>query len=520
VIQLKKNVAIIDLGSNSVRTMIIKIFHNGSYVMVDQFRFMVRLSQGMGDDHILQLEPMKQTIKAIRTFRWLLERFNVQKDDIHCVATAAVRRAKNQSYFLKLLKQQTGLDFDAITGMEEAYYTYLGVVNTIDIRDFIMIDIGGASTEIALVRDRKLKETAGFDFGAVTLSETFLGTDHISSKNIEKTRSMIINAFHQYPWINEGQNMPLVGVGGSIRTIAKINKNLVDFPFERMHNYRLNKEEINSIYQEILSVDLKKRKQINGIGKTRADIIAGGTFPVQCLLEYLQINQLIVSGNGLREGLFYYYYAHEFGIKDYMVEDVLVHSIENLLKLYDMNISHCYHVRYLVLQLFDFTHSLHQWGEWERKILSVASMLHDIGTYVDYYNHQQHGFYLIMNSRINGLTNKELLYCAFLVGMHRVYSLKENWKKYKSLLDRIDYKKIKKMSLLLRIAEHLDRSEYGKVRAMESELDDKAVHINIFSNSNLELEISSSLIFREEFQKLMKRNLIISQKYRIPTDIN
>jgi len=513
---MKKNVAIIDLGSNSVRALVMKIYLNGAYTMADEAKFMIRLSEGMEKEKILRLKSLQKAICAIRAFRLMIDRFHVSPMDIHCVATAAVRRARNGEHFLNMLKQKTGLQFEAISSQQETYYSYLGAVNTMNIQNFLMIDVGGASTEVALVKDRKLKEFTGLDFGAVTLSEMFLGYDRIDLDGLKTADSLIMDHFKKESWFEESRGLPIVGIGGSIRTIAKINKKQTHFPFERIHNYQLSKTELLKIFKEIFYSNLKERKNIKGLGKTRADIIAGGLLPLQCLMNHTHANQLIISGNGLREGLFYYHYAKEFETMDSQVEDVLWHSISNLLKLYDMNIAHCHHVKDLALKIFDQTTDLHHWGLWERKMISIAALLHDIGTYVDYYNHQQHGFYLVLNSQINGLTNRELVYCAFLVGMHRFYSLKESWSKYKTLISKEDYKKITKMSLFVKIAEHLDRREYGKIQKVECSMDQENVYIDLISDSNLELEINSTIVFEKDFKKLMNRNLVISQKYYIP----
>jgi len=121
---MKKNVAIIDLGSNSVRALVMKIYLNESYTMADQAKFMIRLSEGMGKEKILQFKSMQKAFFAIRAFRLMIDRFKVSPNDIHCVATAAVRRARNRDYFLNILKKKTGLQFEAISSKQETYYSY------------------------------------------------------------------------------------------------------------------------------------------------------------------------------------------------------------------------------------------------------------------------------------------------------------------------------------------------------------------------------------------------------------
>lgn len=505
---MKKKLGIIDLGSNSVRMNIMKIYENGSYKMADHSKEMVRLSQGMGREMTLKEEPIKRTIHTLKLFNKLLRYYEI--DDVYCIATAAVRSAKNRKYFLDKVKEETGLEFDVITGKKEAYYDYLGVINTIQIDNCIIMDVGGASTEIALVNNREIKEAVSFDFGAVTLSENYLENDKISSNSLKKLEEYILNKYKDIDWLKEGKKLPIIGLGGSIRTIAKVDKKSIKLPFDTLHNYRVERKEFLKIYNRIKSKDLKGRKKISGVSKKRADIIVGGIAPLDVIMKYLNTDSLIISGNGLREGVFYSDYLKEIGYEKPVVNNILDKRIENILKNYDVNINHSKLVKNIALQIFDQTKKLHKMGHWERKILYSAAMLHDIGMYVDYYNHHKHGFYLALNSRIYGLKNKEIIMVAFIIGKHRESSLKKNWKEYSMLIDKKDYKKIKILSLFLKIAEKLDRSEYGNVEKTDINMVDKTVNMRIISSKDPELEIAGVLKFKKEFKKLLGKDLNIS----------
>jgi exopolyphosphatase/guanosine-5'-triphosphate,3'-diphosphate pyrophosphatase len=179
------------------------------------------------------------------------------------------------------------------------------------------------------------------------------------------------------------------------------------------------------------------------------------------------------------------------------------------LKNYDVNIGHSEHTEKLALSLFDQMQELHGLGEAERKILSTAALLHDIGMYVDYYNHHKHGFYLVLNSRINGLTARELVMCAFIVAMHENEDFKQDWKEYDALIDKSDYETIKKLSLFLRIAEKLDRNEYGSVEDIACYITDDSIQIMLKSSNYPELEIAAAMKSEKNFEKLFNKRLYI-----------
>lgn len=504
---MAKKYAIIDLGSNSVRMIIMKVYSDNSYKMIDQVKEMVRLSEGMGEERTLKPMAIKRTLEALKFFKKLMGVHSV--DETYMVATAAVRNATNKDFFLDKVKHETGFDFTVISGEEEAYYAYLGVINTIDIEDCVMIDIGGASTEIAWIQNRRLKEAVSLPFGAVILSERFQLKDKITHERLKKLEQLCKREFSKIPWLAQTIGLPVVGLGGTIRALAKIDKVRIGFPLTSLHNYQMTFEEVSFGYNLVSRANYQERKNIPGVNKDRADIIVGGLIPIRYLLEYIKADKLIISGNGLREGVFYEKYVKEHFPEEDIIQDVLYHSIENNLKNYDGNISHSNHVRRLALSIFDQTKSLHKLGKEARKLLSVAALIHDIGNYVDFYNHHKHGFYLVLNSRIYGLRNRQLLMCAFIVANHRESPFKEDWRKYSMLLNKIDYDTVKRLSIFLRIAEKLDRSEFGCVEEVACYLTEDCLQIMVKSPNSPELEIEAAMKTEGDFKKLFNRRLVI-----------
>lgn len=511
---MEDKIAIIDLGSNSVHVLIMKIYQNGSYKMMDHVKEMVRLSEGMGEELTLKQQPMNRTIATLKLFKKLIKVYEVA--NVFCVATAAVRTAKNKDYFIERVKKETGFEIEVISGIEEACYDFIGVINTIDIKDCIIVDIGGASTEIILVKDRMVKEAISLPFGAVLLTERYLSKDIIKQKSLKVLEEYLINQFRGIEWLEINKGLPIVGLGGTIRTIAKMDRKKIRFPFESLHNYQVTSEEVSYIYEKVSSVNLKQRKRIPGMNKDRADIITGGLTPLISLMKFLGTKRIIISGKGLREGVFFKRYLetvrsiNTIDSDRTIIDNVLIHSIDNILRRYEANIRHSYHVQQLALSLFDQTKELHGLGEEERKLLKVGALLHDIGMYVDYYNHHKHGFYLMINSRLYGLNNRELVICAFIVAMHREDKFDQSWQKYKMLINKRDYQIIQFLSLFTRLAEKLDRSEYSKIKDIYCDIQENTIDVKLKTDEDGELEIASALKFKKEFRRLLKKNLNIS----------
>lgn len=497
---LEKKIAIIDLGSNSIRLIIIKVYHDGSYKLIDQAKEMARLSEGMGEEKTLKPAAVKRALEALNIFKKLIDAHKV--DQIIPVTTAAVRYAENQSWFLDKIRTETNLHFDVISGEEEAYYGYLGIINTIHVENALIMDIGGASTELVWVENRKMKEFVSIPYGTVLLIERFNG-------DTNSLLDFIDEELRKVSWLKEVTSYPVVGTGGTFRTLAKMHKKMTGFPLESLHNYQMNKDDVINALETLATMSLEERGHVPGISKERADIIVAGIALIKKTMEKIQSTQLTVSGSGLREGIFFQEYLKLANSKEPLVDDVLQHSIMNILKSYDSNIRHCYHVQSLALSLFDQTIPLHNLHEEDRRLLAISALLHDIGMYVDYYNHHKHGFYLALNSRLNGLSNRELVMCAFIIGMHRHEDFKEDWKHYRMLIDKYDFERVNKLSLMLRIAENLDRYGFGNVKNIACYITKDSLQIMLQTNNSPDLEINSVLKNEKKFAKMFAKKLVI-----------
>ncbi|MCJ2162677.1 Ppx/GppA family phosphatase [Lentilactobacillus kefiri] len=297
-----ENLAVIDLGSNSARMTINRISNDGSYETVTEEKEYVRLSENMGVKKILQPEAIERTISALKGFKAIYSKLNHLK--IVAVATAAVRQATNQKQFLKRVKNDIGISLNVISGTREAYLDYVGVSETLPATNAVILDTGGASAEIVLVQNGKVSNLISIPIGSVTLSSKFDLADEISPAEVFKAMIFVNKIFQSVWWLRNGLNLPIIGLGGSNRTLAKINRrfnNLLDT--NDIHGYQLRDDSINQTFEKIIGMNLVERKKVPGINKERADIIVGGLIPVILLMNYLDSDRIMFSKSGLREGI-------------------------------------------------------------------------------------------------------------------------------------------------------------------------------------------------------------------------
>lgn len=302
------NLVVIDLGSNSVRMQISQIDDYGGYTVIGYFREYVRLSENMGKEMTLKEEPMNRTIQALKDFKTRYTQYdNVV---VKAVATAAVRGAKNQAEFLKRVKDEVGLDLQVISGSTEAYLDYVGVVNTLPVRNGIIMDCGGASTELIWVQNGACKERVSIPIGSVVLSQNYNLADTISASDLYSAMNAAGQKISTVRWLGQVHNLPLIALGGSNRTIAKIHRREVTDEVDELpdiHGMHLPPHYIFNLISKLITMNKDERMKIPGLAKYRADVIVGGLIPISLVLRNLQVSEVIFSNCGLRDGILFEY---------------------------------------------------------------------------------------------------------------------------------------------------------------------------------------------------------------------
>lgn len=498
-----EKLGVIDLGSNSVRLLLINIWDDLSYKVIDELKETVRLGDGFSKDGSLRPSRVEKALKTLRMFKNLCDAQNVTH--IVAVATAAVRKASNGDDFLKLVHEELKIPLEVISGEEEAYLDYVGVTSSMDVSNALILDIGGGSSELILVKNRKLINSISLPLGSIDLAQSFNIQEKLSFEEEKRLTSFLKSELESLPWLSEARGYPLIGVGGTLRNIGKISRNQKSYPLNMHHNYFMEKDEITRIYNRVKSLSLVERKKIPGLSEDRADIFVGSMALVNTLFEMLNLSSLRISGKGVREGLAFKYLID----KGSSIDSPLDFSLNNIAKVMGLNIPHSLQVYNLAQKLCHELKPLINIDRDFSKILKTASLLHDSGVVINYYSHSKNSFYTVINAPINGLTHRELIMSAYIASLHGKSRHNLDWDNYRLLLDPTDIDLIRKLGLILRIAESLDRSLCNKVDDLKCEIHKDKVILTIFSMDSAELEINDAVTSCEYFKRIFKRDLFI-----------
>lgn len=450
-----QHIAIIDLGSNTARMVVIRTIPGYAYRLVDEIREVVRLRQGM-KNNTLSEAAIARAMFTLRLFKRFCDAHHVDK--IVATATSAVREAANGQAFVDDVAQEIGLSLQILDGEKEAYYGVLGSLNEVPMTDGFVLDIGGGSAQISQVSQRQFKRGKALPLGALALTEKFIAADPPSAQEINAIRAEIENQLDSISWLKTSQS-DLIGLGGAIRNLASMDALRNNYPLNTLHGYTLSLASVENSISLLQSLTLNKRKKIHGLKADRADIILPGAMVTQAVMTRLNVDKLTISVNGLREGLFLESFWEHLTYP--VIADIRRFSVLNMARVYQYDKNHANHVRYLASRAFEQLAPLHGYGKTERDLLDAAALLHDLGTIINYADHHKHSQTLIINGGLPGFSPRETALVALLARYHR--KRKPSLLNFENLMQSDDLKRLTRLAAILRLAEFLERGRNGTV---------------------------------------------------------
>lgn len=500
-------VALIDLGSNTARLVIYDVLEGGYFIVAEEHREAVRLGETEADGSLKQTRIM-QAIATLKSFKEICAIKNVNQ--ILAVATAAVRKASNQKTFLSDVYNATGLRITAVSEEEEANYVYQGVINTMDIPRGLIMEIGGGSTKFVYYNRRNILHTKIFDFGAVTLANMFASADKSPEECADQMVEFVRQQLETVEWFKEiDPDAQLIGVGGSCRNLARIIRKVKKYPLDMVHNFNMDVEDFNYVYDMIRPLDLDKKRRIKGLSSARADVFHSALAVMKATIEHMGFSKIIASGSGLREGVMFNYVVPQTIEKP--ISDVAGYSLNCFAAHMGVNLQHAQQTFNLCVQLFKQLRVLHKFPRQYVKVLRICAMLHDIGKQFKFYNHPKHTSYMILNSNIKGVSHRDLVLAAFVTAINDKEEINYgDWAKYNNvILSPEDVEAVKKLSVILRLASALDTSMRGIVTEISCDVLGDSVIMKTELTGNAILEISAANAVALDFKKVFKKNLEI-----------
>lgn len=508
----EKVVGFIDIGTNSVRVLVVRISPDYMFTVLSRQKEHVRLGEkefsGSGD---LRADAIERTVLVCRHFAELARSFGAR--EIVAVATAATREARNRNVLIERVRREAGLDVRVIPGKEEARLTYLGVSSGMSLGDktAVFIDIGGGSTEIAIGNQEEFFFLDSLKLGALRVSTIFPAErdGRVSRKTYAAMRAYIDERLIEVAQAVRTYRIDLgVGSSGTIENLAAVAHRLFHAGNSRENGTLLTLHDLRRLIGILRGATTEERKEIPGMNPERADIIVGGAAILEALMEAFGLPEIRASDRGLRDGLLVDYLRRE-GLPTFHRMPVRHTSVVRLARLFRVDESHANTIVRLALGLFDSAREagLHALGSDMREILQYAAILHDVGTYLSYENHEMHSSYIIRNGELLGFSEQEIAMIAYVARYHRKY-LSQKHARQIAELDPPARETVRILANLLCLANSLDRSHTGVIRDARIRPGDRnTAVIELLAADGCALELWGLELHRKDFERTFQREL-------------
>jgi exopolyphosphatase / guanosine-5'-triphosphate,3'-diphosphate pyrophosphatase len=292
--------AVIDIGSNSGRMIVFRLQEGGHLDVLEDARAPLRLARALRETDELGEDAIERTLEALRDFRAVAE--GAGAASITAVATSAVRDAADGQELLSRAAA-IGIPLQVIDGDAEARLGFLGAVHDLPVTSGLTMDVGGGSTELSLFRDRQLLHSWTTQLGSLRISDVHLTGDPPTDKDLRRARHEIADTLREAAIPSLADDEALVGIGGTIRNLAKMDLRHREYPLPLLHGYALGSTRVGEITADLASRRMARRARIAGLNPDRADTIVGGALIVEGIVDHVGAAEVVVSSRGLREGL-------------------------------------------------------------------------------------------------------------------------------------------------------------------------------------------------------------------------
>ena len=506
---MKQNrLAAVDIGTNSIRSIIIQVDASGKYRVLDDEKVTVRLGEGLNKTGSISAAAWERALEALSRQKKIIDGYKVLS--IEAVATSAVRKAANGQDFIAAIKERVGLEVEVISGEAEAELAALSAFHNFDLDGVrhLIFDIGGGSLELITALGTHIEDILSLELGAVFLTENFLKSDPVSPAEHQKMRKHIRRALKNYFAGEEHSALHcLVGSGGTVTSIAAMTMAGRRQRYDSAHGYELLRSEVVHLLAGLLRMSDKERRALPGLSPDRSDIIVAGVTVVDELMDFFGVNLMRVNERGIREGLILRGLAKHHLLQE-KAPRTWRESVLEFARSCHFDEEHSLHVTKLALEIFQVLTARFGFSDKERRLLEAAALLHDVGYFINYSSHHKHSYHLIRHADLFGFTPRERELIANIARYHRKSLPRKKHDQYTRLAAE-DQVLVSRFGGIVRLCDGLDRRRNSVVQGMDCTLTPSTLRLALKGHDDMSVELFGAKEKSDLFQAACHLKLVI-----------
>lgn len=504
----KTRLAAIDIGTNSIRSIVVEVAPDGGFRILDDEKVAVRLGEGLHGNGSIIPAARARALTALTRLKKIIDGYSVHA--IEAVATSAVRNAANGIEFIKEIHECIGLKVDIVTGETEAELAALSAFNNFEMENarFLLADIGGGSLELVSTVGHHTEKLVSLDLGAVYLTELFLKHDPLSPSEIQNLRRLISKTLKSTFGEDRPMFQGLIGSGGTITAIAAMTMSGRKEGYGSVHGYEVLRSDVVHLQAMLVRKSMKERREIHGLNPERADIIVAGITVIEEIMDFFQANLLRVNERGIREGLILKAIKKHGLLRGQKTSHSWRSSVMEFARSCHFDEQHSLHLARLAKEICTSLGTVYKMGDTEYRLLEAAAVLHDIGYFINYSSHHKHSYHLIRHADLIGFTPRELELVAIIARYHRKSLPQKKHDPYMRLSED-DRMLVARLGGILRLADGLDRRRNSLVDGMECMISPSKLILRIAGANDLSVELFGAQAKGDLLQESFQLKLIV-----------
>lgn len=500
--------AAVDIGTNSIHMIVVRVHMSGAYEVLDREKDMVRLGESLESTGQLAEAAMQRALDSLSRMKKLVSAHDCSY--VVAAATSAVREAENSAQFRSRVQDEIGWKIRVLSGEEEAACIFRAIQDSMDLSEkkALVVDLGGGSTEIIVGNSWGTHLAESLPVGIVRMTDAFAENPERTPEKNYKALAKKVRHLAKDTLANAraiGFDL-VIGTSGTMKCLGELLAPSSPLPdsFDPVPRFRIR--DLEGLTQALQAADEAERAAMRRMNPKRASTIAVGATIVLELFRLAEVERVQISSQALREGLILETIRAlpDLDRPERRGRDLRRRSVQALARAHPKVADHGKHVARLALQLFDQTGGLHGLGPKDRELLEFAAQLHDIGASVGFGKHHKHTYYLLSHAELPGFDPEEIHEMAVLARYHRKSLPDEDHPETVGLAPK-RLEALTSMASLLRIADGLDRSHRGRVRNLRVRHDGKETMIQLEADEDVELEIHAATRKHDLFAKTWGR---------------
>jgi exopolyphosphatase / guanosine-5'-triphosphate,3'-diphosphate pyrophosphatase len=459
--------AAIDIGSSAIRMDVAELHPDGAIRILDSLKKGVQLGREVFTEGHLSQETIRAACEALRDFKKVMDTYGVIR--YRAVATSAVRESSNSETFLDRMLMTTGLDVEVIDGPEENRLTLSAVMDSLrgepDLAkaNSMLVEVGGGSTDVAVLSGGELQQSATFPLGSIRLRAGLSAGSARQDQQLRLLKRQITSFLSNIKReISFRDTANYIALGGDVRFAARILRGTI----QGSKLTFIPRDEFSEFVDSLSRLTIDGLVQKYSIPYPDAETLVPALLTYLQLLKETQAKDIIVSSTSIRAGILQDLAPAEQGKRLKKLSIQILSAARSLSRKYHCDDIHAERVRELSVRLFDELRAEQRMTDTHRLYLEVAALLHDIGLFVSSRSHHKHSQYLIASSELFGLRKREMEIIANIARYHRRALPQRSHVSYTSL-DRDERMVVSKLAAILRVANALDKDHLQNALEMK-----------------------------------------------------